>query len=437
MTAASPKRTAAEWAAGVAVAVAVGWVLVWVVHKVSALGNGLDPDADAYCEAEVLRAAEGYATLGFTSNWGLPDNCFGNQFPQEGSKRLFHPSNRKWHQTWEQGTLSGRSDKHAISVDHFVYTHLPQGPYWVAGVLTAALGPGRVGEYRAAPVAASLAGLLVLTRGAAAAVGPVRAALLVLAAVAVPMYRTMMHGLAFQPYSHALLLAEIGLFLPALRTGTLTQPAAAGLAVVGFLAGWQCFEYSFVTAFTPAALWLVRVGGGPRPGWRAVAAACVAAGGGFTAAHTLHFAEVAGYLGGVGAAVTDFTTAAKYRGGAMLYDSGADRHDLSTVVGRYLFVYTGNPGQLGVPVAWVALAGTVVLAGLAVAGRGPDVLAVAAPAAAVGVALIWVLVMTQYSAQHNHYIPRLFFLPYFVTVLAVVEAGRPPTPAAGSPATGP
>jgi hypothetical protein len=387
---------------------------------VTSLHNGLSRIADQWTEADTLRAAQGYAQLGFAANAGLPDLCFGEQFSDIGTKKLLRDDLGRY-AAWEAGALSYRADK--VDSQRFIYTHYPPGPHWLAGAMTKALGTGKTNLYRILPVALGLFAIAYLACEMAASIGLWPAAISLLFFAALPMFTNMMHGLSYQGYAFALLLIQLALCLRMCREGLST-----GLwwlvGFVGFMQGWLGFDYFFLVAAAPLAVWLaLRTSMSARQ----VVLSCAVGVLGYCLANTLHFIEVVSYYGSVKAALNDLTAVAHYRSAGAVLDGGKSADPALVVLWDYLATYTALPMFLNASILLLCASGVAVLLLMRRAFGNTTLLR---PLLAIGlsiaIASCWVVLMPQHSAQHWHFIPRHYFLPVFVIALVIAAELRQP-----------
>jgi hypothetical protein len=379
------------------------------------LGNGLSPTADPWTEADTVRAAEAYARLGFLANWGLPDLCFGEQFAAYGTKHMLR-NERQAAGSWIAAMTADQTGRAPVSAERFVYTHYPPGPHLIAGLMTTAVGPGRIDVYRLVPITIGLAAVVYLLFELALSFGVWRTGLASVALAAMPMFTNMMHGLSYQGYSLALLLLQLGLGVRLARRGTASRPILAAMFLVAFCQGAMGFDYVFLVTLAPAVMALVL--NEPPEAAATLVRSSLVAGAGFAVAHGLHFLQVVGYLGSVRSAISDYTTIAVYRSVGRTYDNGTVVPSRLDVWWDYVTSHSALPLHFGIPVIGIVAFVLVVLLALKASRlyHVPASTVIAVPAALL-VCSLWVVVMHQYSAQHWHFIPRHYFLAVFVPVL--------------------
>jgi hypothetical protein len=398
--------------------IALVGLVVWgqQLAYVIALGDSLSPIADPFSEANALRAGEGYVEEGFSRNYGLPMVGYGDQFPETGFGL--------------QGTA--------------VYTHYPPGPDLLAGVLTKLFGKHRVGRYRIAPLLVGLASLGGFAWMLARAFGALPAAGLLAGCALAPMFGNMMHGLHYQGYALSLFLVELGILIRLLGPHAVERSAFpfAALWALGFLQGWLSFDYCFLVTFAPLPLAILWGKPGRREVLRRTGLSILLLGFGFTLAHGLHFAQVAAYHGGVAPAVADLAGSAQVRAGTPAL---ADR---LLLVGQYATVHASSRQYF----SWALPLALVWFVAFAIRNRGALAVSeplrwsvawnlsrgrvVSAVAVAWCVSLLWVALMWEHALDHLHFVPRHYFLFYFVCLLVpfsgIVSSGpreAPPRPA--------
>lgn len=381
------------------------------VRYAFALGEALSPIADPFAEADTIRSAEAYAAEGLASQAGLPQVTFGRRFPGEG-------------------TQPG-PDASAI------YLHYPPLPNWIAGLVVRAVGGVRVPLMRLAPIAVGFACLGALATALARAEGRLRAAAILGALEVAPLFSNMMHGLHHEGYALALLLAELGVLVRAFAPPREGVPPPRGtlawLAAIGFLEGWLSFDFCFLVAFAALPIWLLSPDPLAPPARRRAALCVLVPGAAFTAAHALHFLQVAIHLGGLGAALDDYLRIAVRRAAGTLDGRPVPPPALLSLLRRYVFELLPSPRFLGTAGSGVAaVAVLALLAGNIRVRLGGDGLAFRAPrrrllaaAAAFAIASLWLAVMRQHAAVHAHYVPRHWVLFYFVVVLGVARGFAP------------
>lgn len=365
------------------------------------MGDRPSTEADSFGEGNILRAGEGYSVKGFRADYGLPDVLFGSQFPEDGSRA---------------------SDPR----ESFVYTHYPPGPYWIVGLLTRALGPGRIRLYRLFVIAF---GLLCVSRFGHKLVqnlgeGAGTTALVLCAAV--PMFSLMMHSLEFHG-TFAVLLLELALLLP-LMSRPLRRAEIWALAGLGFVQGWVSFDWFFVVCLAPLPVGLLS----PRDDRiRSSVLASLVLAVGCCSAFGLHFLQVVGYRGGWNPALADWTDAFRTRVGLPGDDPG-----LAHTLYVYVFSYAPHWRQLSYPLGIVTALAAFLLwsrRGSLELGRinrsliwdvgngGREKLALLAAGLS---SLAWVALFRQHALHHAHFLPRHLFLFYFVAVLVIVSRTR-------------
>ncbi len=381
----------------------------------------LSPVADAFSEANALRAGEGYAEKGFLSNAGLPDLCYGDQFPNRGA--------------WRVEDFPVEFTMSPLKKD-CIYTHYPPGPDLLAGVLTKVCGAGNLGCFRLFPTSIAIVSLAMFAWMLCSAIGREKAALMMLAVAVVPMTSNMMHGLHYQSYAFSLLLVEVGLFLNIFRKRQ--GPGALYLFilfVLGFIQGWLSFDYFFLVSLSAVPFALLYGDPDRGAGRRRLILAVAAPAAGFGFAHFLHFIQVSIYYNGsIAAAYNDIFGVGRVR----FDESGSG---LEFITGRillsirYLFISARKelffivniPVIMGITLMllWFRDARAITRRPLRLAltwessTRNFYVII-----AAFAVSFMWVIVMKQHSAVHTPYIGRHLFLLYFVCILTMLECVR-------------
>jgi hypothetical protein len=377
-------------------------IIVWVafsvfgqqVSKAYVLNNELTDTGDNYSEANDMRAAEGYAVMGLTSNVGLPDASFGSSY--EG--------------------LGGKHDPLLCPRQPCVYLHYPPGPELALGVMARLFGLKRLFVFRLFPITLGLASLLALGAALFKAVGPVRAAAVMWLIGGVPMTSNMMHVIALHEYALAFFTFELALLIY-----TFTQPVTrrwhlVAIGMAAFCEGWTAFDYVFLVSLGPLAVFLAFKDLRNPVSRRRLMLIILSAGGAYALANVLHFLQVAAYLGSVREALWNFAAAGKNRTqgptwvhppisgwlGLLFYYwvnllPKKEFYDgnfvaLLAVVISLLWpkrssVTLGRWGSLVWRSSWSKLASFLLMLGLCSG---------------------WIVVMQQHASIHGHFLPRLY-----------------------------
>jgi hypothetical protein len=368
-------------------------VLVWLaatqIAEIRLLQNGLSRTADPFSEADAMRSSEYYVTHGFASNAGLPNVTYGARFPGAGS--VLDP-------------LTG--------LYHGVYTHYPPLPNLLCGLFEITIGYAHVWAWRLVPVALALLATAFLFFSLERAFGGAVAGTASVLFAFTPMTVTYMHGLHFQGYAHALMLAELALLTTvAFEQERASAAQLAALAAIGFVQGWLSFEYVFVVTGAAVPVMLVARQRGRTVRASLVLSLVVAAGAGFAAANVLHLLQVARFHGTLAAAIRDFTNAGAQR----IAGNGRASYPVHVlrVVGFYVKMLAIGPNNRDFGGLLPAVtAGLLLVAGT---WRAADVTGMFA---AYGLAFLWVVAMPNHAEDHTHFVPRIFFLAYYTAALA-------------------
>jgi hypothetical protein len=401
-----PPRTAARLGTAIAVAVIV-WLLLTQVFEIYHIRNGLSPTADPYSEANVIRAAEHYAKYGFLVDAGLAHIVYGDRFRNSG---------------WTQ-------DLYRFPLPSGVYTRYPPLPEIIAGMLEKIVGY-RVWVWRLVPVLLGLAATVYAFAALRRVLDSLAASGMIILLSIVPMVTSHMHGLHFEGYGHAAFLCELAMLVRILFLDERpSRGAYMALFGLGFLQGWLSFEYVFVVGAAVVPLALVARAHGARVELRTVLLLLAVSGGGFVAAHLLHFLQVATFYGSISAALQDFSGRAAYRFAGEAQAPYLVQVAVNLVKYAVVIWFSPNNQHFGALLFIVTL--LVILRGMMSARgasglrtgtrRGParlsDKRVVLPMVVSYAIAAIWLFVMPSHANIHTHIVPRVFFLPYFVVVL--------------------
>jgi hypothetical protein len=401
-----PPRTAARLGTAIAVAV-IAWLLLTQVFEIYRIRPGLSRTATPYSEANVLRAAEHYAKYGFLVDAGLAHIVYGDRARGAG---------------WTQ-------DLYRYPLPSGVYTRYPPLPEIIAGVLEKIVGY-RVSIWRLVPVLLGLAATVYAFAALRRVLDSVAASGMIVLLSIVPMATSHMHGLHFEGYAHAAFLCELALLVRILflheRPSRGEYVALFGL---GFLQGWLSFEYVFVVGAAAVPLALVARAHGARVERRTVLLLAAVSGGGFVAAHLLHFLQVATFYGSIPAALQDFLSRAVYRFAGEAQRPYLIQLAVNLVTYAVEIWFSPNNQHFGALLFIVSL--LVILrrmmsakdaSGLRTGARTSlamlsDKQVVLPMVVSYAIAALWLFVMPSHANIHTPIVPRVFFLPYFVVVL--------------------
>src|SRR5258706_14396276 len=276
-------------------------VIVWVVFslfgeqlsRAFALGNDLLTDSgDAYSEANDVRAGESYADQGLTSNVGLPEISYGTKFEYQGGKH--------------DNLLCESSIK-------CVYLHYPPGPELAMGAMTRVFGKGHLFAYRVVPLVVGLLALCALGAALIQSIGPFRAAVVMWLLGKVPMTSNMMHVFTTHSWSQAFFLLEVAALLVALSRPTTRNRHLWAVGLAAFCEGWTAFDYVFLVALSPLAVFLAQKDIRNPESRRRLRSPFVVAAGAYATAILLHFVHVPVFLGGIRHQSSHLSAAAKNR----------------------------------------------------------------------------------------------------------------------------
>jgi hypothetical protein len=433
------------------------WTFVFLVLVQIAylgwIGNGLSQFTDSFSEANVIRAVDAYLHDGITSHHGLARSIYGSKFPGVGFVISRIDARGQVPAEFRQGFPAS-----AAAPDEWVYTHYPPGPEFVCWFLVSLFGNEHLWVLRLFPLCLCLLATAVFFKTLARAFGTDRAALVAIACVLLPMFNTYMPGLHLEGYSWAFFLLQMSLLM---RTYWLCVAVPrwcwAAFFLLGFLQGWLSFDQFFVIGLVAWPLWLLRRSEGATLSRTHLALPVFLAFAGFGLAHSLHFLQVAGELGGLSAALAEFRNTAVERvnqAGAVVpqmlqrhmfaflqADSARVSYLRSLILGLYQYVRDFLRPQAAQFFPLFPLA--VVLGVLVALFRRIEVnlpcsdksrplkLSLSWPNnrrvswtlfTALFISVVWLLVMPAHSVGNHHITVRHFFVFYFFLVLILVRS---------------
>jgi hypothetical protein len=378
-------------------------IIIWVafglfgeqLSHAYALGNELTDTGDAYSEANDVRAGEGYAAMGLTSNVGLAEVSYGTAFESQGGKH---------------DTLLCDSPVKCV------YLHYPPLPELCMGVMTKLFGSGHVFGYRLLPMTLGLTSLLAVGFALVHAIGPLRAALVIWLLGRVPMTSNMMHVFTTHEYATGFFLLEAAAVIFTFSQPTTRRSHLVAIAAAAFCEGWTSFDHAFILFCAPIVAFLLGKDlRNPTSRHRLLLVLSTLAGA-YVLAFVMHFLQVALFLGGLGKAFANFAAAAKNRsigpswvhppiGGAsglILYYWGHLLPDKKFYDGNFIALLA-----LTIAIVWPKRLSMTIGRSWRVSWRSEWSHLGGFLVALVG-ACIWLVLMQQHSSIHGHFIPRLF-----------------------------
>ena len=241
-----------------------------------------------------------------------------------------------------------------------------------------------------------------------------------------------LHCLHYEGYAHSAFLAELVIITRILFSGLPTSAFSYGIVfALGLLQGFFSFDYVFVATGAAIPLAMLARENGRSVEVRLVARLVALSGAGFAIAHLLHFWQVAHFYGSVSAALNDFSSRATYR----FVGAGPTSSYLTQVMHtfeRYSRELWLSPGGLHFG-AFLLLFSAFSVSGIVrgtngTAGTNVGQWRLSLMAkrncavmlfVAYGIGAVWLMAMPSYCRIHPHVVPQIFFLPYYVAVLAV------------------
>jgi hypothetical protein len=374
---------------------------------------------DPSSEANALREVRHFLEDGVLQHYGLGTVYYPGVYPTEG--------------------LSTVADASRFGVSpEGVYTHYPPGPEYLLYTAAELFGPEPVSRLRLLPITIGWAAMLFFGFAVRRRFGATAGWIVMAVCMVTPTVTDAFVGLHCQGYAFALLLLEIGCAIGTGRTLWAFVP-------LGFLQGWLTFDYVFLVTVTPLAIELAMPHIDPQyqRRWRLAFIRSSLAGGGFAAAHMLHFLEVCAYLGSCAAASRDLANAASYRAGADTVH-GPVGYLANVIVNLWLYYYGLHPFSIGFAPAirseipswsmfrflglslgpWWLL----VTCGLLVWERLSSEQDIgrllrgwhAVCFTGMVTTSLWLVVMVNHGVVHRHFLYRHLFLMFFFMILFIV-----------------
>lgn len=404
--------------------VIIGYIAARQTNCIKAAADLISPIADGFSESNVIRGAESFADLGFLKYAGLPDACYGNTWKEDGFPAYIAREGQKT----DAGYLIP-SARFPVSPDHYVYTHYPPGPEWIAGIITTLFGKKHFFLLRAFPVGFGLLAIAIFAVFLWRQVGPPMSVAVMAMLAATPMFTNMMHGLHYQGYAQSLLLVQIavlGSFFAG--AGTHRRRYLILLCLIAFAQGYMSFDYCFLVTFAAIPICCFAAPGPGKNGLARLAWAVAVAGLGFSAAHAVHFAQVAVYYGSFAKALEDFAGAGNLRLQSVPLLALASQYGWQLLYDGRFFYPFAQYVILAAPITFL-LQAAARLAGADVPNlhRPRLMWRFCGVLSALLICSGWIAVMRQHASMHTHFLPRHFFLLYLCLVLFIVNGYTAPT----------
>jgi hypothetical protein len=369
---------------------------------------------DSYSEANALREVRNFREHGLLRDSGLGNVNYPGLYPGDGFAA--EPEERRY----------------GVSAEG-VYTHYPPGPEYLLYGAEKLFGPAPVSRLRLLPSAIGWGAMIWFGLAIRRRFGDATGWLIMGACAITPAVTNGFVGLHYQGYAFALLLVELGIAIGA-------NARVAPFAVLGFLQGWLSFDYVFLVALTPVALELVlpKIDPPYQSRWHLALLRAGLAGGGFAAAHGLHFLQVWAYWGSLEATLRDFAGAAAHRAGTEAGVSGYLHQALGNLKTYFYGVHPFNTSLsdpdladlqdwsmfrfLGLSLGpwWLLI--TLALMIREYIGSAHDTRALRMDWHFVSVtglvtSSLWLVTMVNHGGYHRHFLFRHLFFAFFVLAL--------------------
>jgi hypothetical protein len=398
--------------------IVLGVLLFFLVKELIFIGtfNGkVSKIADGYSESNTIRGGTFFAEQGFTKYSGLPDLCYTDLFPDKGFKQ--------------------DAKKRGGTCHTSVYTHYPPGSEYLIYPSIKVFGNSNLYLIRLQPIFFNFfVSLIFLTM--VFTIFPLKKAMEVSLILMFPqMFHNYWHGLHHQGYAFSFMLLQLTLVTMMWHHKSVKKIFGYPLLfLLGFLHGWMTFDYAFIASFFSLPLFFYFKDEAELSIWDFLWVAFFS-GLGFTAAHGLHFIEVANYYGSYQEAYNDLFKSAQYRANNYGETGGKVKalRDLSpgAVVKDYLWRTAGRFKYTGVNLinyVWIVL-------GLKLIKRidfkikdykfefnitRSDVFAILT---AIFVAGLWSMVMRQHAYIHG-FIARHYYLVYLFCTLVLIRSAK-------------
>jgi hypothetical protein len=395
--------------------------------------NNYSPFIDPFTEALDYNSAVNHMNLGLFYDAGLP--VISNNFLSEAFKtRGVFLSDEKYHP----------------------YLHCPEADAFIVSIGVRIFGKQDLRYLRIIPALINSALMCIFFTGTLKVITDFRARCWFFAAFTfVPLGWWALHGMPAHAYAHYIVLALIGLLLPALSEISVrpTRGAYAGACAMGFFSGLFLFDYAFIIIMAPAAVAALYHGGNfftQSSLRRSVFLLSIIIGVGFTFAHILHLLQIAAYYGSVQKAFFELAHVAIYRakGDVSYYQfvSGFTDDDcfkgtycatiakLGPVTGRFKLIFdyffhfsavndVHKPVLVLPSILYIVAAGfyTLLIRGPANNPYEPTKRFLTMVSITVIACMLWLVVMTNHASVHIHLLPQHFYFIYILIVLFIAE----------------
>jgi hypothetical protein len=369
---------------------------------------------DEGAELITINAAHNFAEKGFTSNFGLPD------------------LSEHYYVIAKNSSMISRVTS-AETPDPYIYTHLPPGPWWIAGLFVKVCGNGTLSCPRILSTITSSLALLFFAIMIYSAFGPLKSTVLMFFVAIIPMTKNMVYTLHYHNYAFSIFLIYVGFLLYFFKKKRkLKIWTAIVLFILGFVQGWIAYEYVFLISLSPITFALLYSQLDKKEDRKRLFFTVMFPVIGFCSAIGLHFIQNSFYFGSIMEAFRDLFERGKTR---LLSDKpagwGRETGRISLSL-EYFFVYARSwfffivnfPILLSVCLVliWfkdinITIKKPINISLKWVSSRRNYFVILTAFLAS----FLWILTMFNQVANEGPHMARILFFSYFVCILTILE----------------
>ncbi len=397
----------------------MAFCVAWMCMKSAseALLHASDLTLDNYSEADFVRSAARFADEGLWKHAGIPDVAYGDLFAKQG----------------------GKFDKqeNCKSSDECFYTHAPPGGIYIVYVFDKLGSPTNLFPMRIFGVAFGGFAFFMFLRQLAKRWGPWRAAALAVCLTQIPMMWNNLHGIAYHGYITSVLLLQMAVLLRIFGSpGRVKLTTWALLFLNTYVQGWLAYDYIFLCTFAPLAIWLFREDYKQRPVLKKMAVALVLSGAGFALAQISHLLQNVAFFGSFHGMWADFAQAGRKRTvgeGSSYHPHFALGHPFGVWITYWMRHVTMPQYFDGSFFGWfLAILAVLLHNARRVVWRGARRFYGFARGRRVALALLvalfaasgWGTMLPQHAYVHTHIVPRQFFFPSLIMLMALLNRMR-------------
>ncbi len=372
-------------------------------------------EPDESSELITISAAHNFAEKGFASNYGLPN-----------FSRNYYDLDRN------NGNLIRVSSSETSKPDD-IYTHLPPGPWWIAGSFVKVCGNSTLSCPRILSTITSSLALLFFAIMIYSAFGPLKSTVLMFFVAIIPMTRNMVYTLHYHNYAFSIFLIYLGFILYFFKKKREFKISTAIiLFTLGFVQGWVAYEYIFLISLSSIPFALLYSQLDKKEDIKRLFFAILFPVIGFCLAIGLHFIQNSLYFGSIREAFRDLFERGKNRllsNKPAGWDRKIDRISLSL---EYFFVYARSWHFfiINFPILLSVCLVLIWFKDISITIKKPINISLKWASSRRNyfviltgflASFLWILTMFNQVANEGPHMARILFFSYFVCIVTILE----------------